>query len=60
MPQNYSSVSQEYAKYIDPAFIKLLSVFGYGRLFTRAQSSWVYDDTGKNILIFYQATEPII
>jgi putrescine aminotransferase len=32
-----SSVIERYARHVNPAFIKLLGVLGYGRLFNRAR-----------------------
>jgi putrescine aminotransferase len=39
-----------YARHVNPAFVKLLGMFGYGRLFTRARDVWVWDHSGKRYL----------
>jgi putrescine aminotransferase len=40
----------EYARHVDPAFVKLLGVLGYGRVFTRAEGVYVWDDRGRRYL----------
>jgi putrescine aminotransferase len=32
-----------YARHVNPAFVELLNVLGYGRLFTRASDVWIWD-----------------
>lgn len=44
------SVIDTYARHVNPAFIKLLGVFGYGRVFTRAQGVHLWDSEGKQYL----------
>ena len=39
-----TSTAERYARHVDPAFVKLLGVLGYGRVFTRAEGSWVWDE----------------
>lgn len=41
---------ERYARHIDPAFMKLLGVFGYGRVFERAEDVYVWDDRGRRYL----------
>ena len=41
---------QAYARHVNPAFVKLLGVFGYGRLFERAEDVWIYDHEGRRYL----------
>ena len=40
----------QYARHVDPAFVKLLGVLGYGRVFTRAEGVYVWDDRGRRYL----------
>lgn len=39
-----------YAEHINPAFVKLLGTFGYGRVFVRAQGMYLYDHEGREYL----------
>src|SRR5947199_5567180 len=41
---------EKHAQYINPAFIKLLGVFGYGRVFQRALDVWIWDQQGRKYL----------
>jgi putrescine aminotransferase len=43
-------VAANYAQYVNPAFIELLDIFGYGRVFTRARDVWLWDDQGRQYL----------
>jgi len=45
-----STTVAQYARHVDPAFMKLLGVLGYGRVFTRAEGSYVWDDQGRRYL----------
>jgi putrescine aminotransferase len=45
-----STTAAQYARHVDPAFVKLLGVLGYGRLFTRAEGAYVWDDQGRRYL----------
>lgn len=45
-----TGVIARYARHVNPAFIKLLGVFGYGRLYVRAEDVWVWDDEGRRYL----------
>ena len=40
----------KFARHVNPAFVKLLGVFGYGRLFTRAKDCTVWDHEGRPYL----------
>lgn len=44
-----------YAKHINPAFVKLLGAFGYGRVFVRAKGNRVWDHEGREYLDFLAA-----
>lgn len=44
------STAERYARHVDPAFVKLLGVLGYGRQFTRASGSWIEDANGRKYL----------
>jgi len=41
---------QRYARHVNAAFVKLLGVLGYGRVFTRASGVHVWDDQGRQYL----------
>jgi putrescine aminotransferase len=43
-------VTEAYARHVNPSFIRLLGVLGYGRVFTRAQDIWVWDSQGRRYL----------
>ena len=45
-----SATAAQYARHVDPAFVKLLGVLGYGRVFTRAEGVFVWDDKGRRYL----------
>src|ERR1051326_1642129 len=44
------STAEKYARHVEPAFVKLLGVLGYGRTFTRASGAWIEDDSGRKYL----------
>ena len=44
------STVERYARHVDPAFMKLLGVLGYGRVFERAEGVYVWDDRGRRYL----------
>jgi len=50
-PSTHPAVDQ-YAKHINPAFVKLLGVFGYGRVFVRASGARLWDHEGREYLDF--------
>jgi len=52
MPKSEQASVQRYAKHVNPAFVRLLGTFGYGRVFVRAQGCRVWDDDGKEYLDF--------
>lgn len=41
-----------YARHVNPSFVKLLGVFGYGRVFTRALDAYLFDHEGRRYLDF--------
>lgn len=41
-----------YAEYINPAFVKLLGTFGFGRVFTRARGCLLWDASGRRYVDF--------
>lgn len=43
-------VVEKHARYVDPAHVKLLGLLGYGRVFTRAQGVWIWDQQGRRYL----------
>jgi putrescine aminotransferase len=43
-------VAAQYARHVNRTFIELLSLLGYGRVFTRARDVWVWDDEGVRYL----------
>jgi putrescine aminotransferase len=45
-----ATTAERYARHVDPAFVKLLGVLGYGRTFTRASGSWIEDESGRRYL----------
>jgi len=40
----------DYERYVNPAFVKLLGTFGYGRVFVRGKGTSVWDDQGREYL----------
>jgi putrescine aminotransferase len=46
------SVTARYAEHINPAFIRLLGTFGYGRVFERTRGTELWDDRGRRYLDF--------
>lgn len=45
-----TAVAETYARHVNPAFVKLLGVLGYGRVFVRAEGLWLWDDRGRRYL----------
>jgi putrescine aminotransferase len=45
-----SATVTQYARHVDPAFVKLLGTLGYGRVFARAEGASVWDDRGRRYL----------
>ncbi|MFZ5892512.1 MAG: aspartate aminotransferase family protein [Myxococcota bacterium] len=39
-----------YARHVNPAFVRLLGTFGYGRVFVRARGTTLFDDQGREYL----------
>ena len=50
MPVRADEVSARYARHVNPAFVKLLSVLGYGRVFVRAEGATLWDTEGRAYL----------
>jgi putrescine aminotransferase len=46
---------EKFAKHVNPAFVKLLGVFGYGRVFVRAEGTKMWDAEGREYLDFLAA-----
>jgi putrescine aminotransferase len=44
--------AQRYAEHMNPAFVKLLGAFGYGRVFVGARQSRLWDHEGREYLDF--------
>ncbi len=44
------AVLERFSRHISPAFVRLLGVLGYGRVFTRAQDVWLWDSKGRRYL----------
>jgi putrescine aminotransferase len=42
--------TQLYAQHVNPAFVRLLGMLGYGRVFERADGVWVWDHEGRRYL----------
>jgi putrescine aminotransferase len=43
-------VVADYERYVNPAFVKLLGTFGYGRVFVRGKGTSLWDDQGREYL----------
>lgn len=41
---------ERHARHVDPTFVRLLGVLGYGRVFTRAEDVWLWDAEGRRYL----------
>ena len=41
---------RRYIEHVNPAFVKLLGLFGYGRVFVRAEDVWLWDHEGRKYL----------
>jgi putrescine aminotransferase len=50
-PSSHPAVAR-YAEHINPAFVKLLGAFGYGRVFVRASGNKLWDHEGREYLDF--------
>ena len=50
MRQSEHPVAMAYAEHVNPSFIQLLGVLGYGRVMTRASDVWVWDSEGRRYL----------
>ncbi|HET9931696.1 MAG TPA: aminotransferase class III-fold pyridoxal phosphate-dependent enzyme, partial [Polyangiaceae bacterium] len=47
---NDGSIVDLYARHVNPAFVRLLGTFGYGRVFVRARDCSLFDDQGREYL----------
>jgi len=47
--RSHPAVAQ-YARHVNPAFVELLDLLGYGRLYERALDVWVWDHEGRRYL----------
>lgn len=45
----------KYAQYVNPAFVKVLGILGYGRAFVRARDVWIWDAEGRRYVDFLAA-----
>jgi putrescine aminotransferase len=45
-----STTAAQFARHVDPAFVKLLGVLGYGRVLTRAEGVYIWDEQGRRYL----------
>jgi len=52
MPAAAHPAVTQYARHVNPALVKVLGVFGYGRVFVRARDVSVWDDRGTEYLDF--------
>lgn len=43
---------EQYARHVNPTFIKLLGMFGYGRVYTKAQDVWLWDHQERKYIDF--------
>lgn len=50
MKQSEHPVSVSFARHVNPSFMQLLGLLGYGRVFTRASDVWVWDSEGRRYL----------
>jgi len=48
--ERVNAVAERYAKHVNPEFVRLLGVLGYGRVFTRAKGTRLVDDKGREYL----------
>jgi len=47
-----TTAMEQYVRHVNPEFVRLLGILGYGRVFVRAQDVWVWDDQGRRYLDF--------
>ena len=52
LPVSDHPAVDKYARHINPAFVKLLGAFGYGRVFVRASGARMWDHEGREYLDF--------
>jgi len=51
-PNSSRSLFEDYAKYVNPTFIKLLNIWGYGREYVRAKDIWIWDNDNNRYMDF--------
>ena len=49
-PFTADPVAAKYARHVNPAFVDLLNMLGYGRVFARAKDVWLWDTHGQRYL----------
>lgn len=52
VPESLHPATVRFARHVNPAFVKLLGTFGYGRVFERAAGMHTWDATGREYLDF--------
>ncbi|MEW6737985.1 MAG: aminotransferase class III-fold pyridoxal phosphate-dependent enzyme, partial [Acidobacteriota bacterium] len=45
-----NTIIEKHSRFVNPSFIKLLGIYGYGRVFIRAQGVWLWDQQGRRYL----------
>jgi len=45
-----NKVFADYVNYVNPSFVKLLNMWGYGRVYVRAKDVWIWDSHGNRYL----------
>ena len=45
-------VAQKFARHVNPSLVRLLGLFGYGRVFVRAEGVWIWDHEDRKYLDF--------
>jgi len=53
--EHVHAAAEKYAQHINPAFVRLLGTFGYGRVFVRAEGMTLWDAEGREYLDFLGA-----
>ncbi len=43
---------KQFARHVNPAFVRMLGLLGFGRLFERARDVWMWDHQGKQYIDF--------
>lgn len=45
-------VAEKFARHVNPSLVRLLGLFGYGRVLTRAEGVWIWDHEDRRYLDF--------